>query len=162
MAADKNQSIIDYLSQCDAVKSNPLFFNFISAKEDNKQIITNSNEKILDKTFVDGSVLKRYTVTFIDFKSVVYQAIPKVPGYPNENVQELFDVQGILDWVNENNRNRVFPDFGSDCDIQSIEALTDNPTLNGVDSNVSPPLAKYSFAIKVEYIDTTDVLWGKE
>lgn len=156
---DKNQAMIDYLCTCPAIRDNPLFFNFISAKEDNKQIITMANDKILDKKFVDGSVMKRYTLTIVDFKSVVYQAIVKQAGYPNENVEDLFDVQAIMDWVNEQNTNNVFPDFGSDCDIESIETVTDNPNLNGIDTSTAPSTAKYSFSIRVTYLDKSKCLW---
>lgn len=160
--ADKNQAMIDYLITCPAIRDNPLFFNFITAKEDNKQFITIANDKILNKEFVDGSVMKRYTMTLVDFKSVVYQAIVKQTGYPNENVEDMFDVQAIMDWVNEQNRLEIFPDFGSDCRVEKIQTATDNPNLNGVDTSVSPVTAKYSFSIQVEYLDMTNVLWGKE
>lgn len=159
---DKNQAMIDYLIQCPAIRDNPLFFNFINAKEDNKQFITVANDKVINRQFVDGSVLKRYTMTLIDFKSIIYQSIVKETGYPNENVEDMFDVQEIMDWVNEQNKLQLFPDFGADCVIQSIQTVTDNPNLNGIDTSTTPATAKYSFSIQVEYLDNTDVLWGKE
>lgn len=159
---DKNQAMIDYLSTCPSIRDNPLFFNFINAKEDNKQLITVANDKIINKTYVDGSVLKRYTLTIIDFKSIAYQAIVKAPGFVNENVEEMFNVQEIMDWVNEQDKLKNFPDFGEDCIVDSIKTATDNPNLNGIDSSVSPAQAKYSFSIQVEYLDNTDVLWRKE
>ena len=159
---DKNQAMIDYLSTCPSVRDNPLFFNFINAKEDNKQLITIANDKTLNTSFIDGSVMKRYTLTLVDFKSVVYEAVVKLPGYTNENVEEMFDVQAIMDWVNTQDKLKNFPDFGEDCRIESIKTVTDNPNLNGVDTSVSPPQAKYSFSIQVDYLDLTDVLWRKE
>lgn len=159
---DKNQAMIDYLINCPSIRDNPVFFNFISAKEDNKQLLPVANDKTLDRSYIDGSVLKRYTLTLIDFKSVIYQAVVKAAGYTNENVEEMFDVQGIIDWVTEQGRKKVFPYFGSDCIVQSIRTVTDNPNLNGIDTSTSPATAKYSFSIQVEYLDTTDVIWGKE
>lgn len=159
---DKNQAMIDYLITCPSIQNNPLFFNFITAKEDNKQFLTIANDKILDKQFVDGSVMKRYTMTLVDFKSVIYQAIVKQPGYSNENVEDMFNVQEIMDWVNEQNKLKNFPDFGNNCKVESIQTATDNPNLNGIDSNTSPATAKYSFSIQVQYLDLTDCIWGKE
>lgn len=159
---DKNQAMIDYLNMCPAIRDNPLFFNFINAKEDNKQFITIANDKALNKTYIDGSVLKRYTFTLVDFKAVVYQAVVKTPGYTNENVEDMFDVQGIMDWVNEQNKNQVFPNFGDDIIVQDIGTVTDNPNLNGVDTSTSPAQAKYSFSIQVNYLDLTDCIWRKE
>lgn len=156
---DKNQAIIDFMITCPEVQNNPLFFNFIHGKEDNKQIITLANEKILNRTYINGDILKQYTFTLIDFKSVTYNAIVKEPGYPDDNVDDMASVQDIIDWVAEQNEIRNYPNFGSDCMIEEMRVLTDNPNLNGVDTNTSPPLAKYSMSIQIDYIDKSKRLW---
>ena len=163
----KEQAIIDYLLTCDSVKNDPLFFNFINAKDKNKQIIILPNEKSINQPFVDGSIRKRYTFTIIDFRSVSYNALVTALGtttssqqIPNENVDEFLDVQGIIDWITQQNKERNFPDFGDKCVIEEIRALTDNPNLNGVDTNVKPSLAKYSVSIQIDYIDMSEVLWN--
>lgn len=155
---NKEQAVIDFLKTCPAIIANPLFFNFIDAKSDNRQLITTGNEIRTNKTYIDGSVLKRYTFTIIDFKSVTYQAIVNASGYPNENVDEFIDVQALIDWVNTQADARVFPDFGSDCEIENMKVLTDNPVLNGTDTQVKPALAKYSFSIQIEYIDCSKAI----
>lgn len=164
MTVDKNQAIIDYLtdniSGCPQIVSNPTFFNFIEAKNNNKQIVTVSQEKTVQKPFIDGSVLKQYTFTIIDYKSVAYQAIVKLGGYSNENVEEMLEVQDIIDWVTEQDEANHFPDFGTDCIVEKIEALTDTPRLNGVDATASPVLAKYSISIRVTYLDISKKLWA--
>jgi len=156
---DKNQAIIDFLLQCPSIQNNPMFFNFINAKNDNKQIVTTGNDKIIDKPFIDGSVQKRFTFTIIDYKSVAYTAIVKAAGYSNENVEDLLDTQGIIDWVTEQDLLRNYPNFGEDCVIDDMRALTDNPNLNGVDTSVTPALAKYSISIQINYIDYSNLLW---
>jgi hypothetical protein len=156
---DKNQAIIDYLITCPQIRDNPLYFNFIHGNEDDKQIITTSNEKTIDKPFIDGSVMKRFTFTIIDFKSVAYRAVVKDGEHPDENVEDILQVQDIIDWITEQNDERNFPDFGSDCLIEEITTTASNPNLNGVDSNASPALAKYSISIQVNYIDYSKVLW---
>lgn len=158
---DKNQAIIDFLMTCQAIQDNPLFFNFLNAKDDNKQLVVTGNEKSIDKSFIDGSIRKRYTFTLIDYKSIAYQAIVNNPLLVNENVQEAFEVQAIIDWVSEQNDLRNFPDFGSDCIIEEMRTMTDNPNLNGVDTSITPALAKYSMSIQIDYIDTSKVLWNK-
>lgn len=158
---DKQQAIINFLLQNDYIKNSPLFFNFISAKDDNKQILTTANDKLMNTSYIDGSVLKQYTFTIIDFKSVTYQAIVKQTGFKNENVEEYLDVQGIIDWITEQADAQNYPDFGDDCIIESMEAQTENPTLNGVDTTTTPALAKYSVSVKVQYIDRSKVVWNK-
>ena len=157
--ADKNQAVIDFLLQCPTISSNPFFFNFLNAKDDNKQFITQTNERIANKQFVDGSVMRRYTFTIVDFRSIAFQPIPTVSGYSSENVDEMYDVQGIMDWINEQADLRNFPDFGSDYIIDNMTTTSDNPNLNGVDTQVTPALAKYSMSIRIDYIDTTKRLW---
>ena len=162
---DKNKAIIEYLFNCPVIADSPLFFNFAEAEDNNKQILTVANDKKINKPFIDGSVLKKFTFTIIDYRSVIYQALvndPEHPNdYPNENVDEMMDVQGIIDWVTEQNDNDNLPNFGTDCVVEQIEALTDTPRLNGVDSSVSPNLAKYSVSIQVQYLDVSKVLWNK-
>lgn len=156
MADSKEQAIIDYLIQCPKIKDTPLFFNLINAKDKTKQFITTANEKNLHRPYIDGSVLKQYTFTIIDFESVTYNAIVKSAGYSNENVDDYLQVQELIDWITQQNKNRNFPDFGEDCQIDVIRALTDNPRLDGIDASVKPALAKYSVSVQIDYLDNSE------
>ena len=167
---DKNQAVIEFLLQCPQIAANRVFFNYINGKDNDKQIVTVSNDRSTNQAYIDGSVMKRYTFTLIDFRSMTDQAIVKVqkpapgttqpiPSYPNENVEELFDVQSILDWVETQAEARNFPDFGSDCLIDSMTTSSNTPNLNGVDSSIKPALAKYSMSIFIDYIDRTKQIW---
>lgn len=157
MVIDKNQAVINFLNSCQYIASNKVFFNAINAKDNNKQIITIANETTLNRRYIDGSVLKRYTFTIIDYKSVAYNAL--VQGFADENVEDMFDVQYIIDWITEQAEERNYPDFGDKAIIQDMQALTDNPNLNGIDSNVTPNLAKYSINIQIEYLDISKCIW---
>lgn len=156
---DKNQAVITYLSSCPVIAKNPLFFNFAKAEDNNKQLVMVATDKKVERPYIDGSVMKKYTFTIIDYRSVIYQAVVKEAGYPNENVEELLDVQSIIDWIEEQNTSGNFPDFGEDCIIDEIQALTDTPRLNGVDNSASPALAKYSVSIQILYLDTSKRIW---
>lgn len=156
---DKYQAIIDFLIQCPTIAANPLFFNFQNAKDNNKQIITQANDVSLNKKYIDGSVMKRFTFSIIDFRSVLYQPVPKAVGYTSENVEEIIDVQGIMDWINEQAELQNYPDFGTDCIIDSMKTTSENPNLNGVDTSVTPALAKYSMSIQIDYMDTSKAIW---
>lgn len=163
MGVNKEQAVIDFICNCPEIQAHPLFFNFINAKPDNKQIITSGNDRNMQKPYIDGSVLKRYTFTIIDFRSVTYQAIVKsseaLTPPVNENVEEYVDIQNIIDWVDEQEDARNYPNFGNDCQIEEMKVLTDNPVLNGTDTQVKPALAKYSFSIQIDYIDNSKVIY---
>lgn len=160
MTVDKNQAVINFLLTCPAIINNPLFFNFLQARDNDKQIVTQANDTALNKSFIDGSVMKRYAFTLMDYRSVAYQPLPKVEGYTSENVEELLDVQGIIDWVQEQADARNYPDFGSDCIIDDMRTTSNNPNLNGVDTQVTPALAKYSITIQIDYLDKSKS-WNK-
>lgn len=156
---DKNQAVIDFLLTCPSIQDSYLYFNFTKADDNNKQILTLANEKNLNKQYIDGSVLKRYTFSIIDFKSMTPK--PIVEGKTDENVDDMLQVQEIIDWVTEQADLHNYPDFGTECLIDDMRALSENPNLNGVDSNVAPALAKYSVSIQIDYLDITKKVWNK-
>ena len=155
--ADKNKAVIDFLLTCPAIQNSSLYFNFTQAQDENKQFVTTSNDKMMNRTFVDGSVMKRYTFTIIDYRSVAYQAIVQESGFveKNENVEELLDIKAFMDWIEEQADNHNYPDFGEDCMVDAMRTLTENPNLNGVDTSLTPALAKYSVSVQIDYIDNS-------
>lgn len=155
---DKNQAVIDFLLTCPSIANNPIFFNAIQAKDNTKEIITLANDRNVHRPYIDGSVDKRYTFTIIDFRSITYNPLVTIPGYTNENVTDMLDVQGVIDWIEQQNDDRVFPNFGSNCQIDAIHTLTDNPNLNGLDTGVTPVLAKYSISVQIDYLDKSKMI----
>lgn len=156
---DKTKAIIEYLLTCPSIVDSPLYFNFVNASDEDKQIVTASNEKIINRPYIDGSVLKRFTFTIIDYKSVAYQELSKIFVSNNENVAEYLNVQELIDWITAKNKAREFPDFGDTCLIDEIRTTSDNPNLNGVDTNVKPALAKYSISIQIDYLDISERIY---
>lgn len=156
---DKNKAIVEYLLGCPVLAENPLFFNFAEAKDTHKQLLPVATDTSLNKPYIDGSVDKRFTFTIIDYRSIIYQEVVKLEGYQNENIEEMFDVQSIIEWVSAQNDLRNFPDFGEDCQIEEIRAVTETPNLNGVDTEATPAIAKYSISIQVFYLDTSKRIW---
>ena len=157
---DKNQAVIDFLLTCPLVQNSPLYFNFVEAKDKDKQFLTFANDKQMDSPFIDGSVLKRYTFTIQDFRSVAFNALNAFNVGADENVEDMLDCQGLIDWINEQEARRNYPDFGAKCLIEKMEALTDNPDTNGVQSAGGLNLAKYSVNIRINYLDTSGKIWN--
>ena len=161
---DKNQAVIDFLLDCPIIQANPLFFNFINAKDKSKQVTAIATNTSINKKYIDGSVLKRYLFSITDFCSVSFQAIPKVqagttgPQYISENVADLQLVQDLMNWITEQADAYNFPDFGEDCIVEEMTTTTNMPNLNGVDTQVTPALAKYTITIQIDYLDTSKML----
>lgn len=156
---DKNQAVIDYIVQCPTIYNSPLYFNFINAKDDTNQFVTQSNERYASRQYVDGSVLKIYSFTIITYKSTADIAVVKMSGYQNENVSDMSDIQALIDWISEQRELHNYPDFGEDCIFDDIYTTTDNPSFDGIDEQVSPPLAVYSITIEMQYLDVSKKLW---
>lgn len=157
VSTDKNQIVIDYLVQCPSIQGSPLYFNFINASDDTNQFVTSATERYASTRYIDGSVLKIYTFTIITYKSA--NDIAVVSGYENENVADMSDIQSLIDWIKEQEDLHNYPDFGSDCIIDSITTTTDNPSFDGIDDQLSPPLAIYSVSIEIQYLDVSKKLW---
>lgn len=161
MQINKNQAVIDYLITCPTIKESPLYFNFINAKDNNNQFITVADSTTSQQKYIDGSVYKTYTFTLSCFKSLSHNPMVKKEGYSDENIDDISDVQALIDWVNEQDDIHNYPNFGNLCVVDKIFTTTENPTLAGIDTNVSPSLARYNVTIKIEYLDNSKKLWNK-
>lgn len=156
---DKNQAVIDYIVECPTIRNSPLYFNFINAEDDTNQFVTQANERYASKRYVDGGILKIYSFTIILYKSTADIAVVKLDGYPNENISDMSDIQALIEWISEQNELHNYPDFGEDCIIEEISTTTENPNFDGIDDQVSPPLAIYSVTIEIQYLDESKKIW---
>ncbi len=156
---DKQEAIINYILQCPQIKDTPLYFNFINAKDNTSQIVTTANDKFLDKPYITGSVEKQYSFRILIFKSITDDALVKLEGFAHENVEELAYVQALIDWISEQNELKNLPNFGEECDVDSIETSAETPRLEGINMEVAPPLAMYSVTIRIHYVDNSKNIW---
>ena len=154
---DKNKVMIKFLRNCPVIDKNPLYFNFGNIEDNSYQVITDSNDTSLSQPYIDGSILKRYTFYIDCFKTIAYNKVIK--GYQDENLYDISEVQAILDWVNEQDRNKIYPDFGEDCLIDSMQSTTESPDLHSVEDTTTSPIAVYRISIQIDYIDNTEKLW---
>lgn len=159
MSVDKNKAIIDFLITCPQIYESPLYFNFVNANDSDKQIVTMASDRYTNKPYIDGSVNKQYSLTILDFRSISDMAVVKMSGYDSENVIDLSDVQALIDWISEQNELKNFPNFGEDCIIEQMYTTTEEPKFEGINDELSPPLAMYSITIRIEYTDVSKVLW---
>ena len=156
---DKNKAILDFIAVYPGISTSPVFVNFMNATDDDIQFITSSNDKTLNQKFIDGSVMKQYTFSLVITKTITDLAIAK-DEIIGENIDDLADIQAFMDWINEQGENRNYPNFGSDCVIEEMHTTAENPSLDGINTKVSPALALYSMEIRIDYIDYSKVIWS--
>ena len=156
---NKNEAVIEYLMRCPTIQENPLFFNFADVESGNNHFITESDK--IKKSYIDGSVLKQYTFTIACYYAVSHNAIIGIDNFNDENIENMAIVQSILDWIDEQEDVHNYPDFGEGFTVDAISTLTTDPDLDGIDTSVNPPIARYSVGVKINYIDNTKQLWNK-
>lgn len=155
---DKNKAVIDFLLHCPTIEENPLFFNFADEEAGNNHIITNRDATV--RHFIDGSKLKQYTFSIAVYVSVSHAAIINSDEITDENIENMAKVQTILDWIDEQAELRNFPDFGLECRVDDMETLTTDPDIDGIDTSVNPPIARYSVGVRVTYLDNSKRNWN--
>ena len=57
--------------------------------------------------------------------------------------------QAFLDWIEEQDRQKNYPDFGANCEIERIEVLQDMPNLASV--NAEEGVARYMIQGRIVY-----------
>ena len=101
------------------------------------------------KRFVDGSVQRR-VVFAIDMVLSYDDA-----GTSDVNMNAINEVNKFSQWIEEQLSLQNVPDFGKNRTIESIEVLTNVPSLLVDNTN---GLAKYQFQARIEYKDESEVI----
>lgn len=57
--------------------------------------------------------------------------------------------QAFMDWLDQQNEKKVFPNFGEACEIQKMENLQNMPNLSGV--NQDGTMARYMIQARIVY-----------
>lgn len=156
---DKNKATLEFITTYPGIATSPIFVNFINAKNNDVQVVTSSNDKSLNKPFIDGSVMKQYLFSLVITKTITDMAIAK-DGLIGENIDDLADIQDFMDWINEQGENHIYPNFGEVCVIEEMHTTAENPSIDGINTEVSPALALYSMEIRIDYIDYSKVIWS--
>ncbi len=142
---NKYQSVMDFVKTCPMVGSDT-YFNFIDETnvDGNTSLITIGYGTLIKK-YVDGDCLKK-------FQCEIRQVKP-LSSYSNtsENIEHMQVVQDFLDWINEQGKNKNYPDFGDKCIIQEMRTPdgVDYPSVLGVFEGS----ALYAFPFEITYIE---------
>lgn len=147
---------IEWLLQSDYIKNNKLFLNAIEAQDNNVQIVTQQIADNQVKEYVDGS--KKYPITFFinNYKSVSYNQLVKSMIEGNENVAELLDVQKIIEFVKDMEKQDNYPQFADNITVEKVYCKYNTPSTPAVDSSFTPALAKFTIPIVCEVFEDVE------
>ena len=136
---DKSQALWTFISKYPGIPG-ALKFNSITEFVNDTGLIPVSSESVIE-SYTDGSSKREYIFAIAQMR--VYDE-----GTSETNIISLFDMQKFMDWIIEQGNAGSFPDFGSDCFIESIEALQNMPDLSGHNEQM---VAKYMFQCRIIY-----------
>lgn len=138
---NKHEEMLKYLSECPYLSSF-VHFNSVSETVTATGVIPAYSDDSI-KQYIDGSKLKHYDFAFVKMQQ-------NDDGTSNTNVNNMYDVQKFMEWIDEQDAICNYPDFGEDCIIESIENLQDMPNIASVDEQ---NLAEYMFQCRVVYTE---------
>lgn len=117
-------------------------FNFADDSPDVVSFLTNYSGKIVKKYLRAAD--KEYGFTIL----ITWHYSTETDDL---NLQAMNFAQKFMDWIDEQNRKRNFPDFGERCQVKKIENLQNMPNLATVDwENMK---AQYMIQCRVLYFE---------
>lgn len=138
----KHEAVKKYFEpKVEELAGNILNFNFSPESEDSIALITNYSDKV-KKKYVTGAVQKEYGFTLVIVKS--YSSFQD-----DLNLEAMNFAQAFMEWLEEQNEKKEYPDFGENCEIQKMENLQNMPNLAGV--NQDGTMARYMIQAKIVY-----------
>lgn len=120
-----------------------LNFNFSPESPDSIAMITNYSDKVRKKYIRCGSE-KEYGFTILITKT-----------YSSEqddlNLEAMNFCQAFMDWLENQDRKKSYPEFPDSCQIRKMECLQNMPNLAGV--NAEEGLARYMIQCRIIYFE---------
>lgn len=138
---NKNTAMLEYLRPYPGLQSF-LFFNSMVDQIGNTSVQTVSGET-WEKKYVRGHGIKQW-----DF--AVVKIAQADTGTSDINADETQAVQDFMDWIDEQNKAKNFPDF-SPGKVLSVQNLQNMPNFAGINNDEGT--AKYMFQCRVRYYE---------
>lgn len=115
-----------------------------------------SDEKGPDIAFVtnySGRVIKQYVRVGAE-KEYGFSIIITAPYSTDEddlNIVAMNFTQGFMDWIEEQDKEKLYPEFPENCQIKKMEVLQNMPNLAGI--NAKEGLARYMVQSRIVYFE---------
>lgn len=117
-------------------------FNFADGEAHSVSFITNFSGRVLRKYIRAADKEYGFTILITWHYSMDTDDL---------NMQAMKVGQEFMDWIEEQNRKKNYPDFGEQCQIKKIENLQNMPNLATVDWKNA--LAQYQIPCRVVYFE---------
>lgn len=118
-----------------------LGFNF-SGEDESVSFVTNYSDKIRKKYM--RAAEKEYGFSIIIQKAYSSDS-------DDLNLEAMNFAQGFMDWIDDQNRKKNYPEFPESCQIKKMENLQNMPNLAGI--NYEEGLARYMVQCRLIYFE---------
>ena len=143
--SSKFEAVMALIETCPLVGQDA-YFNFVSSadQDENTSILTTPYGSLVKK-YVDGPEVKKFQCEIRQVKP-----LSRISN-TSENMEQIQKVQEFLDWINEQGRQRNFPDFGEGCEVLDMGTPdgVDYPSIAGMNEHV----ALYAFPFEITYVE---------
>lgn len=123
-----------------------LNFNFSPESPDSFSLITNYSGKV-KKKYIRIGAEKEYGFTVIIMKDYSTSG-------DDLNLEAMNFCQAFMDWLEEQEKAKNYPEFPESCQIKRMECLQNMPNLAGV--NTDAGLARYMIQCRIIYFERED------
>lgn len=131
---DKNKAVFEWIKQCPAFER--LYFNFGTADEGTCTFIPVPVDRTVRKDIFDNET-KQYDFAVSSFGFVDDTTFDGI-----ENAESMAFLQQLTEWIEQQNKEQNFPDFGENCFVEKIEAVQNIPASLRM-QNISKFLSQY-------------------
>lgn len=140
----KHDAMVAYMSpKVEELAGRLLHFNVSPGEEGNISFLTNYSDKI-KKKYIRCGADKEYGFTVVITRTFSEET-------DDLNLDAMNFAQGFMDWIDEQDKKRNYPDFGEMCQVKRIENLQNMPNLASVDWDNM--IAQYMLQCRVLYFE---------
>ena len=142
----KHDAVHSFINKkIDDLTEQTLGFNYSSEEMGQIAITTDFSDRVIIMYFKGAEIAYGFTITLIR---------PYSTDLDSLNFEFMNFVQSFMDWIDEQNKKKNFPDFGESCQIKKMENLQNMPNLSGI--NPKEGLARYQIQCRIIYFDKED------
>lgn len=135
---DKNKEVWNFIKTYPNFEK--LYYNFCIAEDGNQSFIPNPTDFVM-KQDVLGTKTKYY-----DFAITCFSSLSDIP-FSEENVIDHEAMQNFIEWFENQDKLRNYPNFGNNCNIEKMTSLQNIPSASALDKE----MAKYMVQCRIVY-----------
>lgn len=140
----KHDAIMEYFKpKIEELSGGNLTFNNSQENPDTFSLVTNYSDGVRKKIIRVGAE-KEYAFTIIIVKTYSTHD-------DDLNLEAMNFAQSFVDWLEKQNKSKIYPDFPERCQIKKMECLQNMPNLAGINSEAG--LARYMIQCRLIYFE---------